>query len=357
MNCVTASSCLALRRTTNVGRTWSDVSLPAALLTAARKPVSGHPAILYSGMASGNVSELNVRFANSVDGWIYGALPVATTISGSLTVVYRPTLWSTHDAGRSWRHQSQAWVSTESSVLDLEANSHAVYELALDASGGVRIESAAANSDVWHVSYQSTDGLPAGGAQVQGAILLSGNRGWMTEGNDRGVIASAQLNSAGKWTSWSAPCASLGHSLSAIAAIDSNHLVTACVMGGFASPLPPAAPPGAKLDSTWLYFSHDGGNTFQSGTEVGTYLTYLGAPLATPQHNTIILSRYLANTQQLLASFDGGHSWRVAYPGPVTDLIFVSSSRGFGIVELPSHSTRLLTTANGGHTWRAVAIN
>ncbi|HEY5303982.1 MAG TPA: hypothetical protein VIJ86_07995 [Acidimicrobiales bacterium] len=333
------------------------MSLPLALLTTARQFVAGRPAILYSGVASGSSSELSVRFANSLDGWIYGALPVATTESGSPSVVFHPALWSTHDGGRSWRHQPQTWVSAESNILDLEATSHTVYEMALDASGGVRIESTPANSDTWRVSYQSSDGLPAGGAQVQGAILLSGQRGWMSEGNDRGVIVSAQLNAAGKWIAWTAPCAALGRSLSAISAIDSNHLVTACVMGGFAYPLPPAAPPGAKLDSTWLYFSHDGGRTFQVGTELGTYLTYLGAPLATPRHNTIVLSRYVANAQQLLASFDAGRSWRVVYSGMVTDLTFVSSSRGFAIVELPSHTTRLLTTANGGHAWVTVGIN
>ncbi len=356
LGCVAPTRCLALRSTSDAGRSWTDVALPQALLDAANRFVTGRPAIMYSDPPSGTPGELYVRFADSSDGWIYGALPVTTTMGDSPAIVFHSTLWSTHDGGRRWHQQSQAWVSPQVSVLDLETTAHTVYELALNTTGGVRIEDAPVARDAWHVSYQSNNGMPAGGTQVQGAMLLNGNHGWMLEGNDRGVIVSAELNAAGTWRTWSAPCASLGRSLSAMAAYDPNHLVTACVMGGFAYPLPPSAPRGATVGSTWLYVSRNGGRTFRAGPELGAYDTFLGAPIAAPEPNIIILSRNNPNRPQLLRSFDGGHSWRVVFNGSVTDLTFISTSRGYAIIQRTPTTTQLLTTGNGGETWAPVSI-
>ena len=91
--CAPGGTCLALRETTDAGRSWSSRPLPASLVGAADRTVDGAPADLWGGSEFG----LNVRFAGPADGWIYGGLAVPGSVG--------PTLWSTHDGGLSWREQ------------------------------------------------------------------------------------------------------------------------------------------------------------------------------------------------------------------------------------------------------------
>ena len=80
----TAGGSLALRETTDGGRSWTVRPVPH---------IAGRHA-------------LNVRFADPRDGWIFG---------GAL-------LWSTHDGGRSWRRLVLHGLGLERSVYDLEAS-------------------------------------------------------------------------------------------------------------------------------------------------------------------------------------------------------------------------------------------
>ena len=83
-------ACLALRQTTDGGRSWSPRPLPSTLVAAAD---------LELGSVSDPLAELNVRFADLRDGWIYGGLAVKTRQGGQAYISVEPTLWSTHNGG------------------------------------------------------------------------------------------------------------------------------------------------------------------------------------------------------------------------------------------------------------------
>ena len=309
--------------------------------------------MLYSATNGDGTLSLNVRFANARDGWIYGSLPVPATVNGYPSVRFQPVFWSTHDAGLAWKSQPHSWFYSysQSPILDLEATSSTVYLMALNKSFGVTLESSPVAQDHWHVAL--TKGLltPAGGGPLEGAMVFSGSKGWLVEGNDRGVTGSAQLNSAGQWVAWKPPCASVGNSYFAPVASTPSHLLVECVMGGFASPLPRTAPSGATIDSTWLYTSENAGRTFSAGAELGKNNVYFGPVLASPKATTILLTRNIAPRQELFASFDGGQHWRAVYMGNVYFARFVSTSEGVALVRWSKGPNQLIMTFDGAQHW------
>jgi hypothetical protein len=130
-------------------------------------------------------------------------------------------------------------------------------------------------------------------------------------------------------------------------------------MGGFAYPLSRAAPPGAALGSSWLYFSNNGGQTFEAGPELGPREDSFGDVLASPAPGVILLSRAYfgngdVNEQDLRASFDGGHHWAVVYRGQLLYLGFTSPAQGVGIVQSSNGTTTMIMTFDGGAHWAPV---
>ena len=340
--CGSAGACLALRETTDAGRTWSGRELPAALVAAADRR---------SGAAVDPFAMLSVRFADRRDGWIYGALAVPPPHAGSI----EPTLWSTHDGGLSWRRQPLPGLGAQSAVFDVEAAHGTVYLMAPNRSTGVTVESSPVGRDSWHVSNAVPLGDPAGGGQQSGSIVLQGSGGWLVEGNDRGTTGSARLSASGRWVRWTPPCASVGGSFAVPAASTSTDLVAVCVMGGFASPLSRAAPPGATLGSSWLYLSDDGGTLFRAGPELGRQGAFFGGVLATPSPGVILISRG-GSAQTLAASFDGGVHWSVVYRGSLFFLGFTSPSQGVGLVQSSTTTTTMIMTLDGGRHWARVSF-
>ncbi len=344
--CAPGGMCLALRETTDAGRSWSSTPLPASLVGAADHKVDGAPADLWGGSEFG----LNVRFADPADGWIYGGLEVPGSVG--------PALWSTHDGGLSWREQPTAGLTW--SIFDLEAAAGRVHLMAEKAGwGGVTVESSPAARDDWHAVLAL--GNNAGGAEPSGLIVLHGRGGWLVEGNDRGTAGSARLDSDGQWVAWTPPCASVGHSFAAPAASSATNLVAVCVMGGFAYGLSKAAPPGAALQSSWLYFSDNGGRTFAAGPELGLQGYSFGDVLASPSPGVVLLSRAYfgngdVNEQDLTASFDGGYHWTVVYRGQLLYLGFTSPAQGVGIVQSSKSTTAMIMTFDGGHHWGPVTF-
>jgi hypothetical protein len=60
---------------------------------------------------------------------------------------------------------------------------------------------------------------------------------------------------------------------------------------------------------------------------------------------------------ELLASFDGGVQWSVAYTGDISYLGFTSPSQGVGIVRtFGSATSTMITTFDGGHHWAPVSF-
>jgi hypothetical protein len=351
--CAKTGTCLALRETTDAGRTWTAKPLSTALLSAADRVVNGRLAAQY-------YDQLNVRFANTQDGWIYGSLPGPTPPAGVDFIEPVQYMWSTHDGGLVWRKQSFAWLGKYGSLFDVEAANGTVYVMGDNKTFHVTVESSPVGADNWHVSNAEQLGLPAGGAQPSGSIVLNGSSGWLVVGNDRGTSGAARLSSNGKWVPWTPPCSLVGNSFAAPAASTSSTLVAVCMMGGFAEGLSPQAPHGATVGSSWLYVSHDGGRTFAAGPELGLLKNDYGyGVLASPRPGVILISRPFANAEELMASFDGGVSWNVFYRGTLFYLGFTSASQGVGLVQSPKGPdgvNTLIMTFDGGHHWAPVTF-
>jgi hypothetical protein len=324
--------------------------LPASLIAAADRKVDGVAADRYGG------GGLNVRFADQKNGWIYGGLAVPARQSGMSYVAIKAVLWSTHDGGLSWRAQPLSGLGGEDSIFDLEAAAGAAYVMETNAAYGVTVKSSPVTLNSWRVSNAVRLGSPAGGGEQSGAFVLQGSSGWLVEGNDRGTTGSARLDTHGNWVAWTPPCASVGHSFAIPAASTPSNLVAVCVMGGFAYGLSKSAPRGAKLGSSWLYFSKDGGTTFAAGPELASsaYASY--GVLASPTPHTVLIGRSTGNRQDLIASFDGGLHCTVVYHGEPSFVGFTSPRQGVAIVSAANASTTLIMTFDGGHHWAQVAF-
>jgi hypothetical protein len=331
-----ARTCLALRKTDDGGRLWTNVSLPRQLTV---ETGGGAPA---------------VRFANTEDGWIYGNVPSDQTLKAAI--------WSTHDGGASWHAVAMAGFDpAQGGVLDLEAGGGRAYALVykLDAVSAYEnplgLESTPVGEDAWGPEPAPGLGLPGGGGNVTGAIVLQGPTGWVVEGNDRGTSGSVRLV-GGRWRAWVPPCATLGRSLAYPAAANAEDLAAVCLIGGFANPVPAAAPRGAVLGSAWLYESGDGGTTWSAVAQLGKHGEYYGAQLAHPTRASYVVSGLSQDKPVLEASFDGGRRWSIVHQGGLEYLGFTTASQGVAIAYGPgsSTSTYLLMTYDGGRTWSEV---
>lgn len=348
--CKKYSSCLSLLQTTNAGRSWLAKILPHSLIKAADRNVASLSTD-FSGAPG-----LNVRFANERDGWIYGSLPGPVPKSGNNPLTNETILWSTHDGGQLWTKQFLKKVNPQGGIFDLEASARTVYLLAWYKSDEAIVESSPVGEDNWRASNATRLYLPAGGAQPVGAIFLKGKSGWLVVGNDRGISASARLNSADSWVRWTPPCQSVGDSYTVLAVTTTRKLFAECVMGGFASPLSRAAPRGASIDSTWLYISDNAGQNFAAGPELGRSDVNFEWILASPTPSTILIARNYSPHEQMLASFDGGRHWSVVYSGDVSFVRFVSPTEGVALVQSSNDHNQLIITFDGGRHWSPISV-
>lgn len=349
--CTSTRKCLALLRTSDGGLTWTVVPIPEPLVRDADRATSGTLAVL------SEFEGLNVRFANSNDGWIYGSLYVPDPALGSSDVQPQPVLWSTHDGGASWHQLPLGWVGEEGTIFDLETAGGMAYLAGPNKAFDTTIESSPIGSNRWHATNTVRLGSPAGGGQPTGSIVLKGAQGWFVGGNDRGTSASARLASNGSWVAWTPPCSTVGGSFAVPAASTPSDLVAVCTMGGYASSLSRSAPPGAKLGSNWLYFSDDDGKRFAAGPELRPVKPIFDSGnLTSPSPNVLLLGRYAGNGEVLIGSFDGGIHWSVVCRRGVFNLEFTSPTQGFGLVRSYSGSTvtSMIMTSDGGRRWSTV---
>ena len=351
--CSTAGGCLALRETGDGGRSWRARPLPASLVAAADASTARG---LSNDLTTSPGVGLNVRFADPRDGWIYGGLVVPSTVrSGVESVAVEATLWSTHDGGVNWREQPLRGLGSQDLVFDVEAAAGRAYLMQTNRKNGVTVKSSPVSLDAWHVASAVALGSPAGGGEQSGAFVLAGSSGWLVEGNDRGTTGSARLSTNGEWVRWTPPCATVGHSFAIPAASTPEHLVAVCVMGGFAYPLSRSAPPGATLGSSWLYFSNDGGRTFHAGPELaGPAYGFIGVLAALSPRAIVIGHDQQNGRQNLIASFDGGHTWAVVFRGQPLFLGFTTPRQGVAIVRSGDATNTMIMSFDGGHHWAPV---
>jgi photosystem II stability/assembly factor-like uncharacterized protein len=126
-----------------------------------------------------------------------------------------------------------------------------------------------------------------------------------------------------------------------LAASSATQLVADCTEGVWTGP----------SISDHLYFSSDGGSTFQRVAAGVSGATGVSG-VATPATGVALVS---PNNSEILATFDRGTSWHAVYQGgtvqgPITLVGFTTASQGVAI----THNGQLLMTYDGGQSWQLV---
>ena len=309
-----ATTCLVLLRTTDSGYTWTSQHVPPA-----------GPTTIGRASASSGVGE--VRFADPLNGWLFG-----------------PDLWSTHDGGVHWARQPLPDDPNMTMVEALETARGAVHAVLYDfaASPGVRIESSPTGRDAWILSRVGVE-LGAGPV-AQAQLVVQGSGGWIVE-NDRGVVGGARLVN-GAWRAWQPPCDPVNDGSATLAAATANDVVALCNDSFL-------GPPGVRI-----YTSHDGGATFHRSTPglpTSGYYT-----IATPRTGTLVTNGSSADgSLRLLESFNNGATWTTVYSdGPdamPADMGFTSPLQGVAI-ESNMQTSSFIMTFDGGRHWSPVVF-
>ena len=216
----------------------------------------------------------------------------------------------------------------------------------------------------WAIVPGLNFGLPAGGSNLTGVIVLQGLTGWAVEGNDRGTTGSARMV-GGHWERWVPPCAAVGDSEAFPVAPTAADLYAVCIMGGYGSvPLNAAAPRGAVEGSAWLYVSNNGGFSFQPVHQLAKngFLLDETDTVASPAPGVIFDAEQApeGGSAALVASFDGGAEWSSVYRASLFTYVgFTSPSQGFAIFQEAGAGldrTGMIMTYNGGHNWQRVTF-
>lgn len=354
-DCAT-KTCAALGSSDNAGSTWNVVPTPSQL--------GGALGLISWRTYVTSYTTLNVHFADAENGWIYGTVPAPTTSQNSGPNWVERT-WSTHDGGRTWRRVLLGRLSVTSGVIDMATHGAWTY---LFGESGIRdrayILGTHSNVEQWKNMSDEVMELPAGGTQLEGEFNFKGSSGWFVSGNDRGYTASSRLSANGMWRKWKGPSfEGFGSSYCPLATVTSAVYLSECQSAGFVIPPASSVPPNWNNGAPWLFISHNAGRTFTPFRELSTsyrggyYATAPGLP-ATPVPGTILLQRSINSELQLVRSTNWGRTWQVVLKRNVSQVVFVSHSKGFTI-EQPgtnlAHST-LLQTNDAGRHWSRVSI-
>ena len=256
-------------------------------------------------------------------------------------------------------------------VLTVAASRGSVYAISWRTGQTFGLWRSSVATDSWQ--RLSTPALysAAGGSNMEGALIFKGANGWLMLGNDRGATASARLARSGRWVKWTAPCDSVGGSFSAPVAYSATTLVDVCTIGGFGADVAPGTPHYLKLQSNWVFTSHDAGLTFDPTHRVvadgsSEYLDQLPSLPASPAAGKIFVAKSVAHglstIDHLYLTRNGGKTWTSVYatpPTPFSPVIqfvsFTSSRLGYAIVQRTATTSTLIISTNGGLTWHASA--
>ena len=347
-------TCAAMRSTSDGARTWSAVPVPSELNADLR--------FASWGSYGAGYPTLSVHFADARNGWIYGGIPAPYAANPSLQVVVNH-LWSTHDAGRTWRQLSLNSLGVSGGVTQMASHGPLTYLFGSSASSGnARILTTSSSLDRWTGRSRTPLTTPAGGTQLEASFSFAGSSGWFVAGNDRGFSSGAQLSSDGTWREWRAPSTDLiGASYTPICAVTDRILLAVDAASGFVTPPASSVPPGWNGGASWLFISYDSGATFKPLRELSSsyrvvYPHVSGLPAA-PVPGTILLEQVSSTGTRLVRSTDWGRSWRVVVNETVTHVAFTSRSNGFAISQSANRvRTTLLHTNTAGSRWVAVAM-
>jgi hypothetical protein len=153
----------------------------------------------------------------------------------------------------------------------------------------------------------------------------------------RTVIAGGRLSPGSDWAKWNPPCLGV-EGPAYLAASTSSDVVADCDEGVWGGNYP-------KVTAT-VYFSHDGGLTFQRHLAPG-----FGA-VASPSPTTAVI----ATTSGLKRTTDGGVTWLSVLGGSqgfgASDIGFTTGTQGFVIFE----NGPMFMTYDAGATWQRARL-
>ncbi len=323
-----AGSCVAVARTTDGGSSW--VALPT--------PPAGY--VNRYGSTSGSTPAVSeVRFADKLDGWIYG-----------------PSLFATHDGGATWQQ-----VSLGGSVVSLETSGGYVDALVSpctasqgqECTGPLLLYQAQATGGGFSSVLTGPSVSSTGGVHLYlslhapvGFVNMNG----VGEPNQAVVYATSNLANPSGWKAFPDPCARLtNYGFDAFVAPDSTSLYTLCSGQGAA---------GSVIKAVVKTVS---GASVVTGTPPAG-----GDPeaLAATSAGTLVVSA-ASGASWLYRSTDGGATWTTAdtfNDGGIgfNDLGFTTSTQAVVIHGVPGPPSnvvsQLLMTTDGGASWSVVPI-
>lgn len=320
-----AGSCVALARTTDGGTSWSALPAPPAAYVNRFSTPGSTPA----------VSE--VRFADELDGWIWG-----------------PSLFATHDGGVTWQA-----VSLGGAVVSLEASGGFVDAVVSpctgeqECTGSLQLYQAPAEGGSFSRVLTGPSTLSTGATGFHLSLHAPVGFGVMSGVEEPGqavVYATSDLASANGWKPFPDPCAvSSGYGLDAFVAPDTTHLYTLCSGAGAA---------GSVMKE--VVQTENGKSTVMGTPPLGGDPESLGA---TPS-GTLVVSA-ASGASWLYRSVDGGSTWTTAATfddGGIgfVDLGFTTATQGIVIHGQPgppsNYASQLLMTHDTGATWHVVPI-
>ncbi|MGW4356900.1 hypothetical protein ACWELJ_32935, partial [Nocardia sp. NPDC004582] len=302
----TGAGCPALRHTTDGGRTWQQVPLPAPLREA--------------GAAGGRVT-----FADARNGWIR---------AGS-------TLFATHDGGTGWRAVDLD-VHAVNDAWQVTVAADTAYIAAVQPGERPVLFSSPVGGDSW----SETADLPVavgGGPDPAARVAAAGSRAWMVVANR--TVAGARLVD-GAWLSWKLPCGTNGPA--DWQALSERRVLALCGRSG---------PGTSDSATTHLMTSTDGGASFTETGQLTASLSLVAELI--PADSTHLVA---AVDNRLLASADGGETWTTGYTAPEPGATasageFISPTTGFVIMSHHDTPAALLVTRDAGRTWNPVAVD
>lgn len=345
-----ARDCVHLERTDNAGTSWSDLALPSPLQTWVDAD---------SSISDISQNQPDVYFANTVDGWIYGASSIPVGIEPS-----NAELWATHDGGQTWNRISTAPLALRFDVLTMSASNGWAYAVGWRTEDTFNLWRTPVGSNSWRRVATPTLDAAAGGTTMEGALVFRGNAGWLMIGNDRGATGLARMTPSGTWVNWNGPCGPVGDSYAVPVATSSTHLYDVCTIGGYGGDVAPGTPRKLKMNTDWLFSSGNGGVNFSPLKEVGGGYTtqWLGGDSGIPASTPLFVEKQIpsgtSTVERLEISRNEARTWTTVYSvrssvanslfGPVS---FTDKGLGSDIVVNDQEASSLLISTDGGLRW------
>ncbi len=303
------ATCTTLASTSNAGATWSFVgTVPAAV-------------------GGSNPAVSKVRFATKNDGWAFG-----------------PQLWSTHDGGRTWVHQT-----TPGPVSDVEASGGVAYALVASCgtepcAQGDRLLKTPVSSDAW----TAISGPKLGDGS--GSLASHGNTVWVVVNGGAASIFGMVVGGS-SWHQLANPCAAAGADLAlvGVAPVSTTQLFELC-----------AGDPGAGSETKAVLFSSDGG-AHATATSAAPARGGIASGIAAAS-TAVVAVPASSGASYVYRSADGGHTWGTPLnqgDGGVGyfDVGFTTATQGVAVYGNPSQgNSSLLMTHDAGATWKAVTF-